>query len=140
VYGHVHRLVYVDRLINEAIAENNVTRLREILNEMVLTPERINKVNKAIEEIENSQCKKQKKCKPCVPPAGTVMIERIDYVPPSRKHKPHTGTHTHLVKVNQTPYPECKCKINKSDPDTLPGDLTEDYPNNTGVTGGGPMP
>jgi RHS repeat-associated protein len=106
VYGYVHRLVYVDRLINEAIAENNVAKLREILNEMALTPGLINKVNKAIEEIENSQCKQKKgECNPCIPPVGTVAY-RIDS---GHSHYPWGDPHTHYYRVNQSGYPSCAC-------------------------------
>jgi len=48
-------------------------------------------------------------CLPCEPPVGTIGY-RTDIVPPSKPHYPHTGTHTHLYVVNQSPIVRgCKC-------------------------------
>jgi hypothetical protein len=46
-------------------------------------------------------------CKACVPPLGTIAY-RLDLVPPSKPHKPLTGTHWHLYKMNQIPK-NCDC-------------------------------
>ena len=67
----------------------------------------------------------QPKCPPCVPPAGTIRVERVDRVPPGRRHAPCPGDHAHLVQMNQVPYPGCKCFWNKANPDVAclgPGD------------------
>ncbi len=55
-----------------------------------------------------------RKCPPCVPPVGTIRVERIDRVPPSRPHAPCSGDHAHLVQRNQAPYPGCRCFWNKA--------------------------
>lgn len=47
-------------------------------------------------------------CYPCKPPVGTVAYE-VDWVPPGRHHRPHKGTHTHHLRMNQSPWPVCKC-------------------------------
>jgi len=60
-------------------------------------------------------------CKPCIPAVGTVAY-RLDKVPPSTPHKPFTGDHWHLFKVNQNPK-TCRCFWNK-----------------TGEVGEGPIP
>jgi type VI secretion system secreted protein VgrG len=86
--------------------------------------------------IEDACKEKAKKCKPCVPPAGTKM-QRVDVVPPSKKHYPWEGTHTHIYVVNQAPYPNCGCFIN---PDPLQPDMNGigPFPPLVPVTGGGP--
>jgi type VI secretion system secreted protein VgrG len=64
-------------------------------------------------------------CPPCSPPAGTIRVERVDHVPPSRAHYPCPGDHAHLVQMNQVPYPNCRCFWNKASPDVQclnPGD------------------
>jgi len=43
-----------------------------------------------------------RKCLPCDPAVGTIGY-RMDISPPSKPHYPHTGTHTHLYVVNQSP-------------------------------------
>jgi type VI secretion system secreted protein VgrG len=70
-------------------------------------------------------CPHERKCPPCVPPVGTIRVERVDRVPPSRPHAPCPGDHAHLVQRNQAPYPNCKCFWNKARPDVIclgPGD------------------
>lgn len=67
----------------------------------------------------------EEECPPCVPPAGTIRVERVDRVPPSRRHAPCPGDHAHLVQRNQAPYPNCRCFWNKARPDVVclePGD------------------
>ncbi len=49
-----------------------------------------------------------KTCKPCIPPVGSIAY-RVDFVPPSKPHYPYKGTHTHHYKMNQSPYPVCRC-------------------------------
>ena len=61
-----------------------------------------------------------KKCKPCDPPVGTKAIERT-YYPPSKPHGPIPTPHSHIVQVNQSPYPACKCFWNDANPDVVPG-------------------
>ena len=68
---------------------------------------------------------KPKGCKPCFPPAGKVFyqtIYQIDSIDPrirdmrergKHAHPPYNTGHVKLWKINQTPYPKCKCKINK---------------------------
>jgi hypothetical protein len=47
-------------------------------------------------------------CPPCTPPVGTIRY-RIDMVPPSQPHYPHTGSHVHLYERHQSPSPKCQC-------------------------------
>ena len=47
-------------------------------------------------------------CYPCSPPVGTIAY-KVDLVPPSKPHWPHKGNHTHHLKMNQSPWPMCKC-------------------------------
>ncbi len=49
----------------------------------------------------------KKTCPPCNPPVGTIRY-RVDMVPPSEPHYPHTGSHVHLYKMNQNPN-NCQC-------------------------------
>lgn len=49
----------------------------------------------------------EKTCPPCNPPVGTIRY-RVDMVPPSEPHYPHTGSHVHLYKMNQNPN-NCQC-------------------------------
>jgi RHS repeat-associated protein len=51
--------------------------------------------------------KEDKSCPPCNPPVGTIRY-RVDMVPPSVPHHPHTGSHVHLYKMNQNPK-NCQC-------------------------------
>jgi len=57
-----------------------------------------------IEKTANDACP----CPPCSPPVGTIQY-RIDMVPPSKPHYPHTGSHVHLYEMHQSPSPKCKC-------------------------------
>jgi RHS repeat-associated protein len=84
----------------------------------------------------NSNCKK---CKPCNPPVGTKAVARTDY-PPSKPHGPIPTPHSHIVQVNQSPYPACKCFWNNANPAVVPGvsplPPLSSFPNPPG--GGGP--
>jgi RHS repeat-associated protein len=59
-------------------------------------------------------------CKPCIPPAGTQAIKRTDY-PPSKPHGPIPTPHSHIVQVNQSPYPACQCYWNNANAAVVPG-------------------
>jgi hypothetical protein len=89
----------------------------------VVTSKAVDAIDSALEDEEGSAtetCKSQcatPACPPCVPPAGTIMVERIDRVPPGKAHFPCTGDHAHLVQMNQVPYPACRCFWNKASPD-----------------------
>ncbi len=78
-------------------------------------------------------------CKPCIPPTGTKAIKRTDY-PPSKPHGPIPTPHSHIVQVNQSPYPACKCFWNDANPAVVPGVPSlpplSQFPNPPG--GGGP--
>lgn len=50
----------------------------------------------------------KKSCPPCNPPVGTIRY-RVDMVPPSKPHYPHTGSHVHLYQMHQSPAPKCQC-------------------------------
>ena len=52
------------------------------------------------------------KCKPCVPPVGTEGYARFDAT--GKSHGPISTPHYHIVRVNQTPWPECKCYWNNA--------------------------
>lgn len=52
--------------------------------------------------------KDDKSCPPCNPPVGTIQY-RVDMVPPSKPHYPHSGSHVHLYEMNQSPSPKCQC-------------------------------
>ena len=58
----------------------------------------------------------------CVPPVGTIGY-RLDKVPPSRPHHPHTGDHVHLYVMQQNPNNgQCFWQpIGTSDPPPPPG-------------------
>jgi RHS repeat-associated protein len=79
------------------------------------------------------------KCKACNPPVGTQAIARTDY-PPSKPHGPIPTPHSHIVQVNQSPYPACKCFWNNANPAVVPGvpslPSLSQFPNPPG--GGGP--
>jgi RHS repeat-associated protein len=55
-----------------------------------------------------ARAKCQSGCQPCVPPVGSLR-HRVDQVPPSRPHKPWTGTHWHIEQMQQAPAPACTC-------------------------------
>ena len=81
---------------------------------------------------------RNKRCRPCSPKVGTPMF-RIDTVPPSRPHRPFTGTHTHHYAVSQSPLTSpkpCYCyktTLNESDGiSTYPSEIPEQA-----ITGGG---
>lgn len=57
-------------------------------------------------------CGEDQECPPCVPPVGTVEVERIDRVPPSRAHFPCPGDHAHTRVRRQNPR-TCQCFWNK---------------------------
>lgn len=82
-------------------------------------------------------------CNPRNPSAGTIGWKRVDLSGDSHYNKigPPPGDvpnpHIHVAKVNQSPYPECKCFWN-SLADVIPGSSTAGMPNaNQPVTGGG---
>jgi RHS repeat-associated protein len=79
------------------------------------------------------------KCKACIPSVGTKAIKRTDY-PPSKPHGPIPTPHSHIVQVNQSPYPACVCYWNDADPPVVPGipplQPLSQYPSPPG--GGGP--
>jgi RHS repeat-associated protein len=79
-----------------------------------------------------SKCREN--CEPCIPPAGTIMIDRVDKN--QGGHYPAGDPHTHLLEVNQNA--NCDCFTNKCDPEVLDGDLTGIFPQKTEVSGGGP--
>jgi hypothetical protein len=82
-------------------------------------------------------------CKPCGPPAGTIGWKRIDnsgiaHFNKSPPQGPVPTPHTHVARMNQTPYPSCKCFWNGVD-DVIPGNNISGMPNaNNPPTGGGP--
>ena len=49
-----------------------------------------------------------KRCKPCIPPVGTIATD-VHQVPPGKPHYPIEGSHVHWFKMNQSPYPDCRC-------------------------------
>ena len=85
------------------------------------------------------------RCLPCNPASGTIGWERTDFTGAAHFNKiPPRGyvstPHMHVKQVNQTPYPECKCKWNKLN-DVIAGTNNAGMPNaNSPVTGGGPAP
>ncbi len=50
----------------------------------------------------------KKGCRPCNPAVGS-RAGRLDLVPPSRPHKPFSGSHVHIYEMNQSP-PAAGCK------------------------------
>ncbi len=82
---------------------------------------------------------KPKQCKPCTPPVGTIATD-VHSVPPSKPHYPIEGSHVHWFKMNQSPYPACKCFWKRNYQKPTPGNTTP--PGTVPVspaTGGGPM-
>ena len=84
-----------------------------------------------------------KKCKPCFPSEGALKWRRIDTTGGSHfNRQPPPGLripvpHIHVSRMNQTPYPECKCHWNQVN-DVVPGiDTTGMWGPNTPATGGG---
>lgn len=55
----------------------------------------------------------QPECPPCVPPVGSIRVERIDWGHPHHPCIDKTVGRAHLVRRNQTPYPDCKCHWDK---------------------------
>lgn len=108
-----------------------------VIGTAIIVSEAIDAIDEALENEEGSAaetCKtvcSTRACPPCVPPAGTIRVERIDRVPPSRPHAPCPGDHAHLVQRNQAPYPNCRCFWNKALPDNvecLPQGGSPSYP------------
>jgi hypothetical protein len=89
-----------------------------------------------VDDMSRSRCP-EPECLPCEPPVGTIGY-RTDIVPPSKPHYPHTGTHTHLYVVNQSPIVRgCKCfwrPVTSIDGDVPP---REAVPMNGSPAGGG---
>ena len=86
----------------------------------------------------NEDCER-KRCRPCIPPVGTIATE-VHKVPPKKPHFPIEGSHVHWFKMNQSPYPDCKCfwKRNFKKPtlgDTTPSGTVPVTP----AAGGGPL-
>jgi RHS repeat-associated protein len=86
------------------------------------------------EECDDRKPAEPKRCNPCFPSVGTIAAERVDFVPPGKPHWPFGGDHTHLLIVNQSGYPECKCFWNSLG--ILPGIWLLPAPAKIG--GGGP--
>ena len=88
--------------------------------------------------LKNDGCKSGK-CKPCIPSVGTIATE-VHLVPPSKPHYPIEGSHVHWFKMQQSPYPMCKCFWKRNFQKPTPGNTTP--PRTVPVTPaacGGPM-
>jgi hypothetical protein len=93
-----------------------------------------------------------RKCLPCFPSVGEIGWLRVDLTGDAhfnkwnvvKGHGPFpigyiSTPHIHISKVNQTPYPDCKCRWNKLD-FVLAGSDTGSMPDaNIPVRGGGPI-
>ena len=55
------------------------------------------------------------RCNPCIPPAGSIASDRVD-LPPSKPHAGIPTPHTHILIMNQSPYPTCRCFWNRPRP------------------------
>jgi RHS repeat-associated protein len=64
-------------------------------------------IGNAIDWFKRNSCENGKNCAPCAPPVGTISY-RLDVVPPSKPHWPHTGSHYHVFQMNQNPN-NCQC-------------------------------
>jgi RHS repeat-associated protein len=84
-----------------------------------------------------SRClRRTKGCLPCVPPVGTIMGK----VDPNPGHGVD-GPHVDLYLVMQSPYPECRCFLDRHFAPPVPGStLPPGIQPVRPVVGGGPMP
>ena len=78
-------------------------KIKKIIKKLLPKPKKPGKPKKP-----KKKCPK-KKCKPCKPVLIGGLAYRTDFVPPSKPHYPHTGTHTHHYIMQQSP-PSAGCK------------------------------